>query len=806
MQAVVTPHVLSLPAAKVLMKPAVSIVIPMHNDADWVEASLTSCARQSLRDIEVICVDDASTDATPDIVNRFVARDSRFRLIQEETNASAFHARRLGVEAASAPFVMFLDGDDELSPDAAKLAVSRAQEAQADVVGFGVSIVADDGNVPRRFENALQPRYDELFGADIITSLFPVGEEANGHLWRYLFGAHLLRSAYAEIPVGAQYFRANDLPITFLALAHATKYVSLPDRLYNYNFRRGTSGHAIDGIEHFAFLLSGVDPVTSIEPLVRSVSGNTSAPAAIIDAYESARLHIIGNVLRYCVRDTAGDLQRQCIALLVERVGALQAIRAAAQFCTSALPALADFATVPTSLRQPVKNVLLTTAHLDTGGLQSVLVDQASALVSAGYAVTIAVMRSSTDGVPVPEGVEVVYLGDGLLSRLDHWVSICKSRSVDVIIDHHLLYNERWPWFVLAALAVDVPTIGWLHNFALRPIFDRSQRASFLTAYLPLLQTTVTLSPTDVAFWKLQGLERVVYLPNPASALTRWGMHEGRERELPSGRWELAWWGRLDGPTKQVRHLVDLASALEKAGVDFRLRIIGPESKNLRARDLRRQISRHDLHDFVELVPSLAPDELAGVLEDTDLMVSTSAIEGYQLTILEAQAFGIPVVMYDLPWLSTVRGNDGLVAIADTEPMAMASAISELSRDPARYARLSRRGREFVRASLSVDVSVLLRELLSGKLDVKYSPEPTIEDAQILTRWMVRYSERNIRHYERENRRKSGEDEGPLSRIEKRLRRAEGELDAIKRGPSFRVGRSLTFVPRAIRKWISARR
>src|SRR5688572_15584834 len=99
--------------------PLISIVIPVFNDEQTVSAALESALRQTLADIEVICVDDASTDGTAAVIERFRARDPRVRLIRQERNLSAFQSRRAGILASEAEYVLFLDGDDELVPDAA---------------------------------------------------------------------------------------------------------------------------------------------------------------------------------------------------------------------------------------------------------------------------------------------------------------------------------------------------------------------------------------------------------------------------------------------------------------------------------------------------------------------------------------------------------------------------------------------------------------------------------------------------------------------------------------------------------------
>ncbi|QDE35759.1 glycosyltransferase [Microbacterium foliorum] len=767
--------------------PRVSIVMPLFNDEEFVAKALKSCLAQTLTDIEIICVDDSSTDATVEIVEETRRKDARIRLIRQPENRSAFQARRVGIEAATAPYILFLDGDDELAPNAASVTLRKAASAKADVVGFGVDIVTADSRAPRRFEAALQPKFGELSAPNIIPALFPVGEEANGHLWRYLFERSLLTKAYEDVDPHLSFYRANDLPITFLALANATRYVSTGERLYRYHFRRGTSGHVTESVERFAFLLNGVDPITSIASQVEEVAAKSPDPETLQRCYQSARLHLIASVLRSCVRETSGSLQRSCLALLEARVGKLDLIRAAVAFCGEALGPLSLATEGPLDSTSDRRSVLLHTAHLDTGGLQSVLLAQAAALSAAGYKVTIAVLRHTTREIDLPAGVTIELVGGDALDRVNRWLEICRDHSVDVIIDHHILYNENWAWRALAALSVGIPTIGWIHNFALRPIFDANQRTSFLTAHLRLLLRVVTLSPSDVAFWKLRGVDNVVYLPNPLSPLALDALRTAHERPYPLGRVELVWWGRLDGPTKQVLDLVATARELKARGVDFRLRIIGPDSKNLTADSVRRAISGHGVDEHVELLGERTALELATLLADAHALMSTSAIEGSPLTLLEAQAFGLPIVMYDLPWLTTAQHNGGMIRTPPNSPVALADAIRDAFRNTERYQELSNAARDFARTAAAVDVDALTIALLNDTLPALYSPDPTLADSRLLIDWLVRFSEMN---YQKD----SGISNNGAMRRE--LDRTRRRLEQISEGPSFRVGRVITYLPR----------
>lgn len=772
--------------SQVTASPQVSIVMPLFNDEDYIAAALESCLSQSLRDIEIICVDDASTDSTVDIVESFQRRDGRVRLIRQPANLSAFQARRIGIAAACAPYVLFVDGDDELAPTAAQSALEAARTKNADVVGFGIEIVTANSMKPKRFEAALQPKFEELVAPAIVPSLFPVGEVANGHLWRYLFATSLIRSAYHGLDPDLAFYRANDLPITFLALANARKYVSIRQRLYRYHFRRGTSGHAIETLDHFRFLLSGVDPISAVEHSVEvATSGRPDAPE-VLASYESARLHIVASVLRNCIADTSGELQAECLSLLRQRAGDLDVVRAAAIFHPEALAPLSSNFDEPAQTVGDVRSILMTTAHLDTGGLQSVVLDHVSRFTEAGYHVTIAVLRDTERELNLPTGVEVVVLEGSTAARIDTLTATCRDHAVDLIIDHHILYNEHWPWFALAGLAINVPMIGWVHNFSLRPIFDHSQRASFLANHGRLLLKIVTLSPTDVAYWKLQGLQRAVHLPNPPSQLMLNALASNPEGGIGE-RIELAWWGRLDGPTKQVKDLIRIAAELKAKGVQYRLKIIGPDSKNLSASELLTLAVSAGVDDAVEIVGELNSTDLIAELSDADLLVSTSAIEGYQLTIVEAQALGMPVVMYDLPWLATVSGNAGIVATTPGDPAEAADAIASLAHDPVRYSQLSAASREFARGVAAIDIQDLLVRLVNDTLPSDASPEPSLGDARILVHWLTLYAERASRNAPRGR-------SGGL----RELRKLHGQLQHIKAGPSYRIGRALTYVPRRV--------
>lgn len=785
--------------------PRVAIVVPVFNDESWIGKALDSCLAQTLTDIEVICVDDASTDGTCDVIRAYAARDARVRLIALPENRSAFQARRTGVAALSSPYVLFLDGDDELDPRAAEAAWNVAKREKADVVGFGVELVTEDGRRAPRFERSLQPVPGKLDAPNIVPALFPEGEPAQGHIWKYLFAAPLLTTAYLGFSEGDVFYRANDIPISYLAIASANRYVSIPDRLYRYNFRRGASGREATDEGEFRFFLGAIDSIEAIEERVRRLS--LTRGKAVLDSYESARLSIVGNVLSYCVDKAPKALQPSLLGILRERVGAESLACAAAVFVPGALDLVGRECKRHGPERNPVRHVMITTGNLRTGGVQGVVVAQIRYLLDAGFSVTLALFSSSPVAYDLPPEVEVVRVPGGTrYERVRSWLSICRERSVDVVIDHHILYNDYWSGNAVAALSIGIPTVGWLHNFALRPILDFDDRNTSLVRALPSLQRVVVLSAVDVAYWKFRGIDQVSYLPNPPSPMALSLESTAIERTPPDGRVRIVWCGRLQQSTKQVRSLVELAVNLRTLGIDFELRIIGPDGSDLTARDLRAEIAKAGVADCATVVGPLHGDELVDALAASDVFVSTSIIEGYPLALIEAQLLGLPIVMFDLPWVSFLEGNDGIVRVPQGDVKEMARQIGLLAGGGDDYVLRSQAAVAAGHAALSHDFAALYSSLLQGKLPEEYSPNPTLADARILFDWDSFYFDRNIgrvRRSEARSRQRLRAARSENERLSRSSERLERRLSAISGSVSFRVGRSITAIPRGARNFLN---
>lgn len=126
-------------------KPKVSIIVPVYNTERYVANCLDSLLAQSYRNIEVICVDDCSTDGSFNVVKNYAARDSRVIALRLHSNLRQGAARNVGLDRCSGEYVLFVDSDDMIRRDAVSLLVSLAQREKAETVCFRLHSVSDHG-------------------------------------------------------------------------------------------------------------------------------------------------------------------------------------------------------------------------------------------------------------------------------------------------------------------------------------------------------------------------------------------------------------------------------------------------------------------------------------------------------------------------------------------------------------------------------------------------------------------------------------------------------------------------------------
>jgi CDP-glycerol glycerophosphotransferase len=214
----------------VSVSPRVSVVVPMHNVAPYLGACLESLAKQTVADLEVIMVDDGSTDESGEIAERFAARDGRFRLVWQE-NAGLGAARNTGARHASGEFLAFVDSDDVVPRHAYELLLGALDETGSDFASGNVRRLTPLGTPKAGF---LARAVERTRLRTHITRFPPLLLDRTA--WNKLFRRSFWNRHGFRFPQGVYY---EDIPVTLPAHYLARTVDVVDETVYLWRMREG---------------------------------------------------------------------------------------------------------------------------------------------------------------------------------------------------------------------------------------------------------------------------------------------------------------------------------------------------------------------------------------------------------------------------------------------------------------------------------------------------------------------------------------------------------------------------------------
>lgn len=168
----------------------ISVIIPVYNVEKYLKQCLDSVVNQTLKDIEIICVDDGSTDNSGTILDEYASKDNRIKVIHKE-NGGLSSARNEGLKYISSEYCYFLDSDDYIDSNLLENAYNILQNNDVDYYCFGSAIFIDDKSITQDI-NSLN-EYLQIKFNGIKKAIFDVGLNQNIHVWNKIFKTSIIK-------------------------------------------------------------------------------------------------------------------------------------------------------------------------------------------------------------------------------------------------------------------------------------------------------------------------------------------------------------------------------------------------------------------------------------------------------------------------------------------------------------------------------------------------------------------------------------------------------------------------------------
>lgn len=221
-------------------KPKVSVIIPVYNSEPWLKECIDSIRNQTLKDIQIICVDDGSTDKSGQMLDEYKNSDERFIVVHQKNMGIAM-ARQTGLDLTTGEYITFCDSDDVLQPNAYEVAYKAAHDTSVkdniDIVQFKFRSFVEEKDSHTVETDNYYSNSKIMTRNECITNYNNFGP----HVWSKIFKSEIIKKDNVRFIKG--FMVSDDACFAYMALARAKTVKYIPTVLYNYRLRNNSVYH-----------------------------------------------------------------------------------------------------------------------------------------------------------------------------------------------------------------------------------------------------------------------------------------------------------------------------------------------------------------------------------------------------------------------------------------------------------------------------------------------------------------------------------------------------------------------------------
>ena len=788
----------------------ISVIIAAYNSEKYIREAVASVQRQTLRELEILCVDDCSQDATPRLLDELAAEDSRVRVIHHTVNGGTAKSRYDGLCAASGEYILFLDGDDYYtSPRACETLYTAAAEKEVDVLQFGMQLLAAE-DTPQDYLQGLtqtcRPCTVPLpHQRGALVDECCLKRRFGWNLAGKLFSADCLRQAH-QFYQGTYLTMAEDMLFCFLALVWARGYAALEEPFYAYRLGSGITSRRqlspegfrpyIQEYQVYALLKSwlerlGLDGRYRLSlQFVRDTVAQDMSNAFLNRLHEEDCPQALEQLLtQWPSEDAAAALSDS-----VYRRGLCQPDAAAWRCRTIGGSAAAG---------RPIRTVGTFYYRMYNGGVERVISLLAALWQKQGWRVVLFTEEAPNAlDYPLPENVIRVLLPrldsndpNSFYARAAAWKKGLADYSVDVMVYHAWLYN------FLVADELSIRSTGVplaLHTHGLfsiglsLPLHAGGYQTATQAKTYCLSNLIIALSEVDRAWWRALGLCCEATLNPPT-----FDIH--RIAPAPADGQELLWVGRICAQ-KQPEEALAIMRLVHEQLPAARLHMVGAAETEEEMARFQAEIDREGLQDCMVLEGYQT--DVAPFYRQAAAVLWTAAFEGAPMAMIESKAFGLPIVAYELANVDMVRQAKGMVVVPQKARRQAAQQLVRLLQDDAARHALAQQARESAVEMAQTDLGAHWQRLLALAVQpqAEHTPLyrlPPLESA-------VQLSMDFLAEGMRSGALADGGGANALALAQQNAAYAV-MVDEIRHSTSYRLGEWLTAVPRRCKRWLQKR-
>lgn len=694
-------------------QPEISILIPVYNVEKYLRECLDHALGQTLQNIEVICVNDCSTDSSLAILQEYAKKDSRLKIIDLPENKGLYNARKVGVQVANSQYSLFCDSDDYLAFDACQMLQSINSNAKYDAIMFSGMAFGGSAKENDAYTN-LAKCITLSANKSGVDYLLECTKKKRNYVWGWLFKTETLRDAYNLLPEACITYLEDAFVLPFI-LAKCQSVASLQLPLYYY--RRG--GHGVTSALTNASIFARVNSYLLIEKIHNDVLHKNPGlfPADAEEEFLKYRqdmihfaiMHFIfsvglsiaeaAKILKLYFQNTEARIATKYLILQRSKMDYCRYLKVIKQ---------SRIITNNNFCPQKIKTVAISYDRFTVGGVERYMQHVINLFIQMGMKVVLLTTeRNPEHDLALPPGVPHYELGSDVLTRADRLSEVIEKEKIDLYYEQGF---SAMPDLIVCKLRYNLPVIAHWHT-AFSYYVSRGYEFSWAFCLQHrFYDLTLCLSDIAAMFFRTNGVKAKYLMNIQGFTANSVPSHPGN-RPLKT----ILWLARLDAGVKQPRAAVQIMQEVVKTIPDAKMLIVGgptPWNPN-EPKFLAKMIREAGLENNVTLCGEQL--DVESYYRQADVFLMTSTVEGLPNTIYEASAHGLPVVMYDLPYLAYhCYPENGIVSVPMNDKNAAAEAICRILQNEDEHRELSARSRKMAEDISAIDFEQEWREIFAA--------------------------------------------------------------------------------------------
>lgn len=710
----------------------VSILIPVYQTEKYLSKCLDSVLNQSLKEIEIVCVNDGSTDNSLSILKSYQEKNSNIIIINLLQNEGLARARYHGIQNAHGDFIMFLDSDDYLEPNACEIAYNSIVKYGVDIVNFGANVIPN-GFISKEVLRAAKEHFSSktlsLKNTEILDNCFNK-KRYNWNVWTKIYKSELVKKVINYIP-NERCIMSEDMMIYFFISFYANSFKSIPNKLINYNFGSGvsTSGMtlnsyishlkqsvALKGIKDFIFAnhIDHLPWITSIyDNLEKNILSDLVAKF-IFDVNEKDGGRAFDEFLKYYnVLDFIKYLSH------IENYSSYQLVSK-----------IYNSEFVKTRTKKDIKTIGIFYYRYSNGGVERVISRLIPILLKLGYKVVFFTEKISKKlDYKLPRSVNVEILPPSDYVHQDKYVLHAEEfmfklarNKIDL-----MLYQASVALYLaqemLICKSMDIPFVITTHDWYSSTLLAKDPYMAQKRMLYSMCDAVQTITTAEEYTYNQLGIKSK-YIPNPLT----FNLKNAKVSNLDNHN--ILWVGRLDYRQKCPDQAIEAMRYVSKFVPDATLHIVGTGEKTSDITYLRKLIRRYSLQKNIVLHGYTK--EVEQYYSTCSMLLMTSSYEVYPMVLGEAMSYGLPIVLYDLPYVELLKDTDCYLSSPQLNPKLLANNIIKLLMNDDLRKSMGKEARKKIEQTSKIDISKMWKEFI----DQVGNGELTCNDNELLSQVM----------------------------------------------------------------------